>query len=988
MTSHGEASPKFELDEETESRLLALYTASPDQLDRVRRRVAKAKENRARIEALLWQRERLRQRNSALAETANAASNGGAEEGSEEGPRLTRSPRPSNDNRPSPSFPSRRAPDRDGLRPHVPPSPGGGNSGHDETWGGPVKEGWARGSHPYQYGGPTGVTGAVSAVFPEGQLFRIVTNANEWAFYNDTRNYEMHVRYVLDARSKVAAAAPVKGGGEGGGGGRGAESARVTSSRKVTRLANGQWEVSVVVPPEETAVLFYGTVCGFEEKCSAVLLSFGKDSSGGGGGGHSSTDEATERYLCKEAWEAWEAIQQEAARQSPQSSGGVGNRGLPVRPVIAPLGEVTTSPASVAAAEAVLELCMQSKLSFVDPSFFPSTARLFRGDVDAFAIAPLHWRPPRAYLPARAHGEEALFLGSRLSPSGMQGGALLPDHNVLSAIAVLTRLQSSPAEEHPHAVTSLFTHPEAAAALLDTNCRREKSDAARSVAEMEQMLGAYRVQLCLSGWWRSFLVDAHVPAAQHRPEFARCSDDLRALWLPLLEKAYAKAFGSYSAILEASVPDVMANLTGSLCCSLASVWPPPSVGKTGATATATAAAAEAEEEAARKGVAFAKLVKRHVQAQRGGRLLLRAFPLSLAKSKGKRDRLEEIYRTLGLVPGCTVLAIAVEELTTGHTVVKLQQNSKDAGGCEACLGFWRQLGKPWVDALWELELTMEASGGGDRNALWMDLADVPQYFQEGFFLYPTIAEWTGGEVRAKGRFAGKDGVPSVALRLAVTAPTTVVVSVTQTEQRLQRTRCRLNGSFSDEEADDACGGGRASASASFSATCDAAVDVRGLALQVLGRERSGYALLSNSASPDVYATGEELQFAFHRDAGVALELTPDHSPYYVVPRVSPPTDTKGDNSHVPYVLSVLAKTAAIGSPEGPPGAAAAATALSVSFVAVSSSTKLLRQYNTPLGRTTAWNPSTDVEETAAEYQQCHRGDGQRLLVHNKRIDVI
>ncbi len=62
--------------------------------------------------------------------------------------------------------------------------------------------------------------------------------------------------------------------------------------------------------------------------------------------------------------------------------------------------------------------------------------------------------------------------------------------------------------------------------------------------------GCYQLQLFLDGVWRSVTIDDRLPctAQQKRPDgsslaFGRGRD--MQLWVPLLEKAYAKAHGSY-----------------------------------------------------------------------------------------------------------------------------------------------------------------------------------------------------------------------------------------------------------------------------------------------------------------------------------------------------------------------------------------------------------------------------------------------------------
>lgn len=895
--------PRFELNEETEARLLALFRNCPQNLERVSRKISTARDNTARLVELRRRKEQLQQRNHLLAEAASG------EEGlaADAMARLSRAA----------SFRSRSGGSDSAGGPTPSAAPSLSPAAAAVVDSGPVPEDWAAAATPYQYCGPSQqIPGIVSTVFPNGQLFRIVTERNEWAFYNDTRGCEMHVRYHLGEQSHITAAPSAPG-----------EDPAVQASRRVAKTASGHWEASVIVPPEQTVILFSGSVSDYEERCRAVRL-VPAGSQGAASPSTNISDQA-DRALSSEAWEAWAALTAAAGADSLPSLDGL-------------LTADAIAPAAVQVSEQALELCLALQLPFVDPGFFPSYARLFRPAVDAYAVVPLHWRTPRSFLPPRAHGEARLFPGPPSAAAIRGGGALLPDHAVLSVMAALV-------EVRPAAVVALFTHPAGSAAL----------------AGMERRLGAYRVQLCLSGWWCSVLVDSYLPAARHRPEFARCRDDLRALWCPLLEKAYAKASGSYAAIAEAGVPDVVANLTGSHCCSLSRVWP-----------TKGAKAGEGDPAVS----AFVDLLWRHVALRRGGEILLRAFPLSLARSDSKRDRLEEIYAALGLVPGTTVLVLAVRELTTRCTMIRLRQNVAAPRTEEQCLAFWRQLKKPWVDALWELDLPSGAddttSTTGPTGTVWMELADVPQFFQEGFLLYPTIG-WSGGEVRAKGSFAGADGTPTTCLKLEVSAPVTVLVSVTLPERRLAQSRRRL------AERDGASPYPLTGLVSSLKLLLSGdSADIRGCALQVLARssDGDGHTHLGCGTSPDIYTLGGDLQFDFQRDAAVAVELLPEHSPYYFVPRISPAAAEAA--SDVPYVIAVASK--ATGKDEE----AVPTEGLRVSFVEVSASATVLKTQKMPGVGSAALHSPADVKEVAAEYQISRMVGDQRLLVHGTRVDVL
>jgi len=73
--------------------------------------------------------------------------------------------------------------------------------------------------------------------------------------------------------------------------------------------------------------------------------------------------------------------------------------------------------------------------------------------------------------------------------------------------------------------------------------------------------GVYEVRLFLDGEWREIVVDDFLPVAkQGKLAFAKHSQN--QIWVPLVEKAYAKAHSSYQAISGGFVSEAMFDLTG------------------------------------------------------------------------------------------------------------------------------------------------------------------------------------------------------------------------------------------------------------------------------------------------------------------------------------------------------------------------------------------------------------------------------------------
>lgn len=171
----------------------------------------------------------------------------------------------------------------------------------------------------------------------------------------------------------------------------------------------------------------------------------------------------------------------------------------------------------------VLELCKNSEgaIEFIDPTFPPVYNSLYRVGIDEIFLWNLPWRRADQFVPAREKEEIRLFRGQILptDPCPGDGG----DFYFCSAASILA--------ERPMKVREMFRHP------VSVNAGKE-----------DRRLHAYHVTLNRGGWWETVVVDGYLPSSKKGPEFARCENDIRKLWFPLLEKAYAKLYGSYSAI--------------------------------------------------------------------------------------------------------------------------------------------------------------------------------------------------------------------------------------------------------------------------------------------------------------------------------------------------------------------------------------------------------------------------------------------------------
>lgn len=70
----------------------------------------------------------------------------------------------------------------------------------------------------------------------------------------------------------------------------------------------------------------------------------------------------------------------------------------------------------------------------------------------------------------------------------------------------------------------------------------------------------YCVKFCIDGEWRAIVVDDYFPVMNNQPAFS--SGSRNELWVMVIEKAWAKVFGSYLSIEAGHPIEVLRALTG------------------------------------------------------------------------------------------------------------------------------------------------------------------------------------------------------------------------------------------------------------------------------------------------------------------------------------------------------------------------------------------------------------------------------------------
>lgn len=203
----------------------------------------------------------------------------------------------------------------------------------------------------------------------------------------------------------------------------------------------------------------------------------------------------------------------------------------------------------------IVATCMSSGSNFLDPSFPPSERSLFgrEGKTSKRAQAgyggrevAVGWAESNRMKPTTktAVGIDVkkdkwvVFRSEVPGPDDIQQGGL-GDCYFLSALACIT--------QRPALIRNLFVGPKA-------------PDLVGKLSEY----GVYQVRLCHNGYWHVITLDSMLPVNEHgAPAFA-CGARMQ-IWPALVEKAYAKACGCYSALERGGCDEALSVLTGAPC---------------------------------------------------------------------------------------------------------------------------------------------------------------------------------------------------------------------------------------------------------------------------------------------------------------------------------------------------------------------------------------------------------------------------------------
>ena len=289
----------------------------------------------------------------------------------------------------------------------------------------------------------------------------------------------------------------------------------------------------------------------------------------------------------------------------------------------------------------------------------------------------------------------------------------------------------------------------------------------------ESKTGAYAIRLWKNSQWEAIVVDDYLPIKNEsfREKKSRgaafaFSENMQELWVPLLEKAFAKYYGSYAELERGYVQHALSDLTGAV--------------------TETIYLAEASQ-----GAGKLVLWKQLTLAYKN-RYILGAG--SITGTTASREVLDE-----GIIMNASYLIYDVKEIG-GHKLLKLRNPPDYGEGAGEWKGDWSDSSRLWTK---RTKHKLGYVNDEDDKQFWMSFDDFCVFFRCVYVCkYHDAQRWqkvrlqgywkTGTE---EGDFGTATGLPSAKhpdcdlkkapqYSLYVSRPSDVVVKLSQTEFRM------------------------------------------------------------------------------------------------------------------------------------------------------------------------------------------------------------
>lgn len=197
------------------------------------------------------------------------------------------------------------------------------------------------------------------------------------------------------------------------------------------------------------------------------------------------------------------------------------------------------SPDGKYTADYIASLCEAYQIPFVDLTFPPKTAPSIAREYEDAELGKkiFPWKRPYAYIKNPETSPCGLWMGDTSNGSG--------EHAV------------SPSDVGQGCLGNCYLIAGLAALAEDPNHILKMFNVARNPD-----LGIYRVVMCKNGWRHVVTVDDLFPTSNGKPAFASNKNELAEMWPAIMEKLYAKLYGSYASIAGGSPPHAMADFIG------------------------------------------------------------------------------------------------------------------------------------------------------------------------------------------------------------------------------------------------------------------------------------------------------------------------------------------------------------------------------------------------------------------------------------------
>lgn len=284
--------------------------------------------------------------------------------------------------------------------------------------------------------------------------------------------------------------------------------------------------------------------------------------------------------------------------------------------------------------------------------------------------------------------------------------------------------------------------------------------------------GVYQVRLCKDGRWQIILIDDLLPCDQYR-NLLYSPAKRKQLWVPLIEKALAKAHGCYAALASGRSIEGLATLTGAPC---ETITLQPSV-----SCTSTSPSTSAQSEVCNQDNRNTSTVNQYVEEIDDDLVWARllssrsaGFLMGASCGGGNLQMDEEEYTRVGLRPRHAYSVMDVRDEGNQLRLVKL----RNPWGHFSWKGDWSD-----DSSLWTPELkAMLMPRGADEGVFWMCFKDVIKYF-DCIDVCKIRSGWN--EIRLEGLLPTKstdtDNIPFVILTINET--TEVDLSLFQSSRR-------------------------------------------------------------------------------------------------------------------------------------------------------------------------------------------------------------